>query len=89
MILEPTQTIISFVKTLFTAPLQDAVTWMNTQLNTINTNNSVQFLGAFIDTFIPWQIILACIAVRVPLAAANFIIALVLRIKSFIPTMGH
>lgn len=92
MFINPSQTIIQFVKSLFEAPLNDLMTWINANMQAVTsvTNTGFgSFLAAFIDTFIPWQVILTCVAIRVPLAGANLIMALVLRIKSFIPTMGH
>ena len=89
--INPTQGIIDFVKSLFTGQLSDFITWANAQLQTINgvaNTGWYTFLTSFIKTFIPFEVIIMCVGVRIPLAFANFIMAMVLRIKSFIPTMG-
>lgn len=92
MFINPNQNVINFIKALLDTYCGDLITWINTNMNNIQAMSNSgfgSFLSAFIDTFIPWQVILACVAIRVPLAGANLVWALVLRIKSFIPTMGH
>lgn len=89
--INPVQAVIDFVKSLFSGQLTDLLTWANTQLQTINGVQSsgwYTFLVAFVKTFVPFEVIIMCVGVRIPLAFANFIMALVLRIKSFVPTMG-
>ena len=90
--INPTQTIVDFVKGLFSGQLETFLTWANTMLQGIQAASNegwFTFLTSFIKTFIPIEVIIACVGVRIPLALANFTIALVLRIKSFVPTMGH
>lgn len=89
--LNPLQSVVDFVKSLFSQQITDLTTWANTQLNTISGSQNdgwYMFLASFIKTFIPYEIIITCVAVRIPLAFANLIMALVLRVKSFVPTMG-
>lgn len=89
--MNPVQAVIDFVKSLFSGQLTDLLTWANTQLQTINGVQSsgwYTFLASFVKTFVPFEVIIMCVGVRIPLAFANFIMALVLRIKSFVPTMG-
>lgn len=47
-----------------------------------------EFLPATIKAFVPYQQIIACITMQIPFIIANIGVKLLLRVKSFIPTMG-
>lgn len=80
-----TDTLFSPVQTAF----QNA--WNNVKdipLDVIPDSNLKSFVGAFISTFIPIPSIIACIGIVMPFKLANFVMAVVLRVKSFLPFMG-
>lgn len=86
------QTFIAFVKSLYENGFTQFFNWFNSiiaQLTPAAPNTQItSFLGAFLDLFFPFPVIITIITVYVPFMASNFVIALVLRVKSFIPTMG-
>lgn len=54
----------------------------------IPDQNLKAFIGACINTFVPISSIMICIGLVVPLKLTNFVIACVIRVKSFIPLIG-
>ena len=58
-------------------------------LNAIVPQEIAGFLKACIVTFIPYEAIFRCITLQIPFLITNAAWKLLLRIKSFVPTMGH
>lgn len=83
---------IAMVKGLYESGFTQFFDWFNSiisQLTPAAPNGQItSFMGAFLDLFFPFPVIVTIVTVYVPFMASNFIIALVLRVKSFIPTMG-
>lgn len=84
--------IISFVKSLYETGFTQFFNWLNTVTSQLTPNppntQITTFMGAFLDVFIPFPAFLTAVTVYLPLMVVNFAISLILRVKSFVPTMG-
>lgn len=84
--------VVGFVKSLYEGGFTAFFDWLAnfaSYLTPVSPDiNLTAFLGATLDMLFPFPVLLAVVSAELPLLALNFLIALVLRVKSFIPTMG-
>lgn len=92
--IEVIQNIISFLNNLLLTPLADITGAFTSTISTFVDNMNIRhdissFMGACISNFVPIPAAVALFTICAPVWALNLIIKGILRIKSFIPFMGH
>ncbi len=86
------QGIIDFIKSILISPFVEMIDDFRQYINTVSANilpeNIKAFLGSAISLFIPVNAVVACLSLLIPYYLIVLTIKIVLRVKSFIPTMG-
>ena len=85
--------IIAFIQNVILTPiatlLQDIYdSAVNVAMSVQPPQNVLDFSGACIKLFVPYRQIGVALAIIIPVMILNLVVAVVLRVKSFVPTMG-
>lgn len=84
--------VVEFFRNLLVSPIITMINNVKEYINSIDVNilpaNAREFIGAGITTFVPINAVIVCISLLIPYYTMVLVFKVVLRIKSFVPTMG-
>lgn len=90
--IELIQGIIDFIKSVLISPFVDLVNDFREYISSVDVailpSNIKSFMGSAITLFIPVNAIVVCLSLLIPYYLIVLTIKIVLRVKSFIPSMG-
>lgn len=85
--------LIEFIQTTIFSPVAEALQSLYSSISDFALSvsphqNVLDFSGACIKLFVPYRQIGVAVTILLPVIIINLVVAVVLRVKSFVPTMG-